>query len=108
MKRWIAKLFRRPPVPAPRPRTAAEQTRLNLERLFALAGRPQDDPLWQVVLSLADEHLENELRSALAPSLTGGDRHYNAGRAASAADFVQVLRDLRLRAEQEARKAKNR
>lgn len=79
--------------------------RENLKRLMLLAGMG-DNPLWEAVLSYADEHARNEEQTALGPNLSDADRHYNAGRAASALDFSIALRDLRLKAEGEATKAK--
>ena len=84
--------------------TAAERDRQNLERLLALAGLGDGNPLWQTVLSYADEHARNEQETALAANLTDAQRHYNAGRAASALDFAIALRDLRAQADREARK----
>lgn len=99
--------------PAPRPAaylrmpaivTEAQQKRANLERLMALAGMSDEQPLWKVMLSYADEHAHNELMIALQPGLSDAERQYNAGRAASAEDFALGLRDLRVVAELEARK----
>jgi hypothetical protein len=86
--------------------TEAQRSRVNLERLFALSGLPEDHPVWKVILSYADEHARNELTVALQPGLADAVRQYNAGRAASAEDFAQALRDLRLQAEREANKRK--
>lgn len=83
-----------------------EMKRSNLERLLVLAGMAEDHPLWRVVLSYADEHERNEKEAALRPDLTNEQRQYNAGRAASAYDFATGLRDLRVRAEEEAAKLK--
>ena len=84
--------------------TEAQQNRANLERLLVLAGMRQDEPLWLVLLSYADEHARNEAQMAFLPNLDDAARHYNAGRAAGAADFASALRELRLQAEREARK----
>nr|WP_294577564.1 hypothetical protein [uncultured Rhodopila sp.] len=84
--------------------TEAQQKHENLERLLVLAGRSDQDPLWRTVLSYADEHERNERQAGLRPGLSDGERHYEAGRAASASDFASALRDLKLKAELEARK----
>ena len=84
--------------------TNQQQIRANLERLMTLAGLRPEEPLWKVFLSYADEHTRNEAQTALLPNLGDAERQYNAGRAASAADFAMALRDLRLQAEHEARK----
>jgi hypothetical protein len=85
----------------------AQQRRANLERLLVLAGLADDNPLWKVMLSYADEHARNELQVALGPGMSDADRQYNAGRAASAEDFATALRDLRMKAELEAKKLKS-
>jgi len=85
--------------------TEAQQKHANIERLLVLAGRSDQDPLWRTVLSYADEHERNERQNGLRPGLSDGERHYEAGRAASASDFATALRDLKLKAEAEARKA---
>ena len=84
-----------------------EKERKDLERLMVLAGLDEKNPLWQVVLSYADEHELNEREVALRPDLTDGQRQYNAGRAASAYDFAQGLRDLFVKAQQQAQKLKS-
>jgi len=84
--------------------TEAEQQRANLERLLALAGVADSNPIWKTLLSYADEHASNEQEAALRPELGDAQRHYNAGRAASALDFALALRDLRTQANLEARK----
>lgn len=86
--------------------TENEQRRVNVQRLMVLAGLSHEDPLWNAVLGYADEHARNEAQMALRPGLADGERQYNAGRAASADDFATALRDLRLKAESEARKVK--
>ncbi len=88
----------------PRILTEVEQQRVNLERLLALAGIGDSNPVWKTLLSYADEHAGNEQEAALRPELGDAQRHYNAGRAASALDFALALRDLRLQANLEARK----
>jgi hypothetical protein len=90
----------------PRIVTAAEKGREDMVRLMVLSGLAPDNPLWNCVLSYADEHARNELQSALLPDLSDGVRQYNAGRAASAEDFASALRDLRLKAEREAARRK--
>jgi len=85
--------------------TETDQKRANLTRLMVLAGAGEH-PVWKVVLSYADEHARNEEQVALGPNLSDGDRHYAAGRAGGALDFAAALRDLRAKAEQEARKLK--
>jgi hypothetical protein len=87
--------------------TEVQRRRANLERLLVLAGLADDNPLWKVVLSYADEHARNELQVALGPGMSDADRQYNAGRAASAEDFATALRDLRVKAELEAQKLKS-
>lgn len=84
--------------------TEAERDRQNLERLLALAGMGDANPVWKTLLSYADEHARNEQEAALAANLTNEQRHYNAGRAASALDFALALRDLRAQADREAKK----
>ncbi len=84
--------------------TERAQKRADVERLMTLASLAKEDPLWKAVLSYADEHERNEAQVALMPDLSDGARQYNAGRAASARDFASALRDLRLKAEKEARK----
>jgi hypothetical protein len=88
----------------PRILTEAEQQRANLERLLALADVGDANPVWKTLLSYADEHAANEQESALRPELGDAQRHYNAGRAASALDFALALRDLRTQAKLEAKK----
>jgi hypothetical protein len=88
----------------PRILTEAQQQRANLERLLALAGISDSQPVWKTLLSYADEHARNEQEAALAANLTNDVRQYNAGRAASALDFATALRDLRMQADLEARK----
>ncbi len=92
----------------PRILTQAEQDRQDLERLLALADVGDSNPLWKTLLSYADEHAANEQEAALRPDLPDAVRHYNAGRAASALDFAQALRDLRVKAKQEAAKIEKR
>ena len=89
---------------SPRILTEVEQQRANLERLLALAGVGDSNPVWKTLLSYADEHAANEGESALRPDLTDAQRHYNAGRAAGALDFALALRDLRTQANLEAKK----
>jgi len=89
---------------SPRILTEVEQQRQNLERLLALAGIGDSNPVWKTLLSYADEHAANEQESALAANLTDAQRHYNAGRAASALDFALALRDLRTQANLESKK----
>ena len=84
--------------------TEAQQQRANLERLLALAGISDSQPVWKTLLSYADEHAANEQEAALRPDLPDSVRQYNAGRAASALDFATALRDLRQQANLEARK----
>jgi hypothetical protein len=98
----LANLYNR----TPRIITDAQQKHANMQRLLVLASTSQENPLWQVILSYADEHARNELSAALAPALRDGDRQYNAGRAASAEDFATAIRDLRLAAERHAAKLK--
>jgi len=83
-----------------------ERKRQDLQRLMVLAGLRADDPLWTTVLSYADEHVSNELEASLMPDLTDAQRQFRAGRAASALDFATALRDLRVKAQAEARKLK--
>ncbi len=90
----------------PRILTEKDRARADLDRLMVLAGLAAENPLWNVVLSYADEHARNELEVALRPGLSDADRQYNAGRAASADDFATALRDLRLAAEKRAAKLK--
>jgi hypothetical protein len=85
-------------------RSEAEQARKNLERLLVLAGLDEKNPLWQVILSYADEHEQTERETALKPDMADTQRQYNAGRAASAYDFALALRDLYREAQLEARK----
>lgn len=75
------------------------------QRLLVLAGLSEEDPLWKVVLSYADEHARNERQVAFGPGLDDGQRQYNAGRGASAEDFCAALRDLRVMAVQQARES---
>ena len=82
----------------------AEQNRADLERLLALAGIGNENPVWKTLLSYADEHARNEQEAALRPDLPDSVRQYNAGRAASALDFAMALRDLRAQAEIKAKK----
>jgi len=89
----------------PRILTEVEQQRANLERLLALAGVGDSNPVWKTLLSYADEHAANEQDMALRPDLTDAQRHYNAGRAASALDFAVAIRDLRTQANLEAKRA---
>jgi len=83
-----------------------DQARKDLERLLVLAGMEEKNPLWQVVLSYADEHERTEREVALKPDLANEQRQYNAGRAASAYDFALGLRDLFVKAQQQARNLK--
>jgi len=84
----------------------ADQGRKDLERLMVLAGLDENNPLWQVVLSYADEHERTEREVALKPDMANEQRQYNAGRAASAYDFALGLRDLFVKAQQQAKKLK--
>lgn len=90
---------------APKVLTEAEEKRQNLERLLVLADIGDANQLWKTVLSYADEHAGNEQVGALAANVSPDLRAYNAGRAASALDFAQALRDLRTKAIAEAKKA---
>ena len=103
-ERKTASAARRPYQQLPRILTEVEQSRQNLERLLALADVGDSNPVWKTLLSYADEHAANEQESALRPDLTDAQRHYNAGRAASALDFALALRDLRTQAKETARK----
>lgn len=87
--------------------TEAEKRRADLQRLMVLAGLSKDNPLWQAILSYADEHERTEREVALRPDLNNEQRQYNAGRAASAYDFATALRDLWVKAQLEARKLKS-
>lgn len=93
---------------APKILTEAEQSRQNLERLLALAGIGDSNPVWKTLTSYADEHARNEQEAALAANLSNEVRQYNAGRAASALDFALALRDLRTQANAEAKKLEKR
>jgi len=77
-----------------------EQKRANLDRLMVLSGVTDSNPLWLTILSYADEHVQNCLETALAPNLSDGQRQFEVGRAASAQDFAQALRDLLAKARQ--------
>jgi hypothetical protein len=108
---WLRKFLGSPGKPyhrAPAIFTEQQRQRVNTERLHVLAGRPESDPLWQVVLSYADEHAHNELAVALSPGLSDSDRQFNAGRASSAEDFALALRDLHRKAQLDAARHKNR
>lgn len=83
--------------------TEQQKKHFDLERLMVLNGVGEDNPLWKVILSWADEHYQNQLDSALAPNLLDGQRQFEAGRAASAKDFSDALRDLRVKAQQMGR-----
>lgn len=98
-REWREKVYARTPAIV----SEVGQKRVNVERLLVLAGLAEDDPLWMTVLGYADEHARNELQMALRPGLSDGDRQFNAGRASGAEDFASALRDLRLKAETEAR-----
>lgn len=107
---------RRPSITANSSET--QQARKDLERLLVLAGMPESNPIWQTVLSYADEHERTEREAALRPeaypagatypgrAMTDGERHYNVGRAGSAYDFALALRDLWVKAQVEAGKMK--
>jgi hypothetical protein len=84
----------------------SQQQHADLQRKLILSGINDDHPLWKTILSYADEHARNELQVALMPGLNDGERHYNAGRAASADDFATALRDLRSTAIREMGRAK--
>lgn len=88
----------------PAPVTDTELKNLEMQRLVALAGTSPDHPLWQAVLTLADEHERNEVYCALMNNLDDAGRHYNSGRAAGARDFASQLRDQFIKAHQNARK----
>lgn len=88
----------------PRILTEAERGRANVQRLLALGGVPSSHPIWQTVLSYADEHAANEQEAALRPDLINDVRQYNAGRAAAALDFALALRELHVKAQIEAAK----
>lgn len=90
----------------PRIVTETAKNRANMERLMALADLGADHPVWNVVLSYVDEHEQNEMDVALAAGLDDGARQFNTGRAASARDLAFALRDLRIKAETEARRLK--
>jgi hypothetical protein len=75
--------------------TQAQQDRANVQRLLVLAGLSEQDPLWNTILSYADEHERNEADMAMRPDLTDAQRQYNSGRAASARDWATAIRDLR-------------
>jgi hypothetical protein len=57
----------------------------------ALQATSPDNPQWQAVHALLDETIELELEAALLPGVSDAGRHYNAGRAAAAKDFKEVL-----------------
>jgi hypothetical protein len=76
----------------------ADQDLFDKERLMVLAGFADDHSLWTTVLSYLDEHERIEIDHALKANLSDADRHYNAGRAASASDLANLLRDLKLKA----------
>lgn len=86
--------------------TEAGQGRKDMERLMVLAGLAEGNPLWETVLSYADENERNEREVALKPDLVDSQRQYNAGRAAGAYDFAMALRELFVKAQQEARRMK--
>lgn len=83
----------------------AQEQRVELERVLALAGAAEH-PIFKAVLALADEHARNEHESALAPDLTNEKRHFNCGRSAGAYDFTHALRKIQENAEAKARKMK--
>ena len=95
----LAKVYSRTPEAV----TEAQQKRANLDRLMVLAGVSDTDPVWNAILSYADEHARNELQVALQHNLSDGQRQFEAGRAASASDWASALRDLKVLAEQYAR-----
>lgn len=82
----------------------AQQKRADLERLLALAGVSDSNPIWKTVLSYIDEHARTEQEFALGPDLPDSVRQYNAGRAASALDLAMALRDLKVQANLQAKK----
>ena len=86
--------------------TSPERAHAELQRDIALAGISEIHPLWQAVLSLADEHAAGETAAALAPNLTSEQRHYAAGAAATAEYLAQMLRDARALAVQRMAKQK--
>lgn len=83
----------------------ASRERDELQRVLALANAAEH-PIFQAVLSYADEHARNEHETALAPNLTNEQRQFNAGRSAGAYDFAQALRTLQERAAARAQKEK--
>jgi hypothetical protein len=88
--------------------TDAERSHAERERDMALAGTPDNDPTWQAVLALVDEHAESECTGALAPGLTDDQRQFAAGAAATADYLAKMLRDARVLALQRLAKEKSR
>ena len=84
--------------------TPAEQKHEDLRRITTLAATDEQSELWQVVLSLADENAEEQIKGSLMHGLTDGQRQFECGRAANAYDFAAQLRDQMTAAKQQARK----
>ena len=78
-----------------------------LRQRHALASVSLDHPLWVTVLEIVDEHERNMMQRAIEEKLSDGDRHYNAGLAASAEYLANALRDLKAQADREARQRQN-
>ena len=77
-----------------------------LQQRIALASIPDDHALWQTVLEIVDEHERNMMARVLEERLSGEERHYNAGLAASAEYLANALRDLKAQAVAESRRHK--
>jgi hypothetical protein len=80
--------------------------REEVERVLALAD-VNEHPIFKAVLSYADEHARNEHEMTLGANLTDAQRHFNAGRSASAYDFALALRQIQANATARAQKLRH-